>query len=103
MSKPSTLCIIAGKFRSRKIIFFEESGLRPTHSRIRETLFNWLTPVIENSICLDVFAGSGALGFEAISRGAQHVTFCDTSRKVIYTLKENAEKLQITNADFLNI
>jgi 16S rRNA (guanine966-N2)-methyltransferase len=99
----SELRLIAGKFRSRKIIFFEEAGLRPTHNRIRETVFNWLAPVIENSVCLDVFAGSGALGFEAISRGAQHVTFCDTSRKVIYTLKENAEKLQIENADFLNI
>ncbi len=103
MSKPSTLRIISGKFRSRLITFFEEDGLRPTHNRIRETLFNWLTPVIENSICLDVFAGSGALGFEAISRGAQHVTFCDTSKKVIHTLKENAEKLKIENVDFLNI
>lgn len=102
MSK-SELRIIAGKFRSRKIIFFEEDSLRPTHNRIRETLFNWLAPVIENSVCLDVFAGSGALGFEALSRGAQHVTFCDTSKKVIHTLKENAEKLKIENADFLNI
>ena len=102
-AKSSQLRLIAGKFRSRLITFFEEDGLRPTHSRIRETLFNWLTPIIENSTCLDVFAGSGALGFEAISRGAQHVTFCDTSRKVIHTLKENAEKLKINNADFLNI
>jgi 16S rRNA (guanine966-N2)-methyltransferase len=99
----STLQIIAGQFRSRKITFFEEEGLRPTHSRIRETLFNWLAPVIENSVCLDAFAGSGALGFEAISRGAQHVTFCDTSKKVISTLKENAQKLKIDNADFFNL
>lgn len=102
-NKPSTLHIIAGQFRSRKIIFFEEAGLRPTHNRIRETLFNWLAPVIENSICLDAFAGSGALGFEALSRGAKHVTFCDTSPQVIHTLKENASQLNIENADFLNV
>lgn len=97
---PSTLRIIAGKFRSRKITFFEEDGLRPTHNRIRETLFNWLQPVIENSMCCDVFAGSGALGFEALSRGAKHVTFIDISNNVINTLKQNANQLHIENADF---
>jgi 16S rRNA (guanine966-N2)-methyltransferase len=99
--KPSELRIIAGQLRSRKIIFFEEEGLRPTHSRIRETVFNWLNDVIENKICLDVFAGSGALGFEALSRGAKHVTLCDISRNVIHALKQNAETLKITNADFV--
>ncbi len=99
--KPSELRIIAGKHRSRKIIFTEEEGLRPTHNRIRETLFNWLADYIENSVCLDIFAGSGALGFEALSRGAKHVTFCDISKNVINTLKENATRLQMTNAEFL--
>lgn len=97
---PSELRIIGGKFRSRKITFIEENGLRPTHDRIRETLFNWLQNAIENSMCLDIFAGSGALGFEAISRGAKEVTFCDLSYAVMSHLKSNAEKLHINNAIF---
>ncbi|OGT43133.1 MAG: 16S rRNA (guanine(966)-N(2))-methyltransferase RsmD [Gammaproteobacteria bacterium RIFCSPHIGHO2_12_FULL_40_19] len=98
----SELRIIAGKFRSRKITFTEEEGLRPTHNRIRETLFNWLNDVIENTVCFDVFAGSGALGFEALSRGAKYVTFMDISKNIVATLKENAEKLAVINADFMN-
>ena len=100
---PSKLRIISGKYHGRNIVFHAANDLRPTHNRIRETLFNWLAPVIENSVCLDAFAGSGALGFEALSRGAQHVTFCDISENIIQTLNNNAEKLQIDNADFLNI
>ena len=96
----SQLRIIAGQFRSRTILFEEEAGLRPTHSRIRETVFNWLNPIIENSTCLDVFAGSGAMGFEALSRGAKYVTFCDISNNVIHHLKKNADNLKINNADF---
>lgn len=99
--RSSELRIIGGQFRSRKIAFSEEDGLRPTHNRIRETLFNWLAPTIENSICLDAFAGSGALGFEAISRGAKHTTFCDISIKAIQSIKSNAAILKITNADFM--
>ena len=98
----SELRIIAGKFRSRKIIFSEEENLRPTHNRIRETVFNWLADTIENSVCLDAFAGSGALGFEALSRGAAHVTFCDISKNVMIHLKKNAETLKENNIDFIN-
>ena len=101
MTKPSELRIIAGQFRSRKIIFEEEPGLRPTHNRIRETVFNWLQPVIENSLCLDIFAGSGAMGFEALSRGAKQVVFCDISKNAIQHMINNAENLQIKNADFI--
>lgn len=97
----STLRIIGGQFRSRKIVFFEEGGLRPTHNRIRETLFNWLADKVESSNCLDAFAGSGALGFEALSRGAKHVTFCDVSKNVIHALKENALHLKTQQADFI--
>jgi len=97
----SQVRIIGGTFRSRKIIFAEESALRPTHDRIRETLFNWLRDRIENSACLDAFAGSGALGFEALSRGAKHVTFIDTSSTAIQYLKQNAATLKINNAEFL--
>jgi len=97
----SELRIIAGRFRSRKIVFSEEPGLRPTHNRIRETLFNWLNGSIDNKNVLDVFAGSGALGFEALSRDAARVTFIDISRNVIQQLKENAATLKIENADFI--
>lgn len=97
----SSVRIIGGQFRSRKILFFEEDGLRPTHSRIRETVFNWLQNDIANKTCLDAFAGSGAMGLEALSRGAKHVTFCDLSRSVIETIKQNAATLKIDHADFI--
>src|SRR3990167_7089850 len=96
----SELRIIGGQHRSRKIFFEEVVGLRPTHNRIRETAFNWLQNKIENADCLDVFAGSGAMGFEALSRGARHVSFCDISPNAIKNLKQNAMGLKIQNANF---
>ncbi len=93
----SELRIIAGKFRSRKITFSDAIGLRPTHDRIRETLFNWLNNDIVDSLCLDCFAGSGALGFEALSRGAKHVTFIENHKNSINNLKLNAENLKLTS------
>lgn len=87
--------IIAGKWRSRKITFPAIPGLRPTHDRIRETLFNWLMNDIEGATCLDLFAGSGVLGFEALSRGAKHVTFVDNSPEVIASLKKNVATLNV--------
>lgn len=86
--------IIAGKWRGRKIDFPALPGLRPTHDRLRETLFNWLMYDIEGKNCLDLFAGSGALGFEALSRGAAHVTFVDSEAQVIKNLLKNAERLE---------
>ncbi|MFA5632071.1 MAG: 16S rRNA (guanine(966)-N(2))-methyltransferase RsmD [Porticoccaceae bacterium] len=71
------LRIIGGKWRSRRIAFPDRDGLRPTGDRIRETLFNWLAPDIPAARCLDAFAGSGALGFEALSRGAETVVFVE--------------------------
>ena len=73
------LRIIGGQWRSRKLKFTPQEGLRPTSDRIRETLFNWLAPVISGANCADLFAGSGALGLEALSRGATHCDFVDTS------------------------
>ena len=100
--KPADHCgqvrIIAGKWRSRKIDFPSEKGLRPTADRIRETLFNWLTPHLGGSRCLDAFAGSGALGFEALSRGAGEVTFIDANPVVCDFLKRNSEKLEAKGA-----
>jgi len=74
-----TLRIIGGDWRGRRLEFPSSPNLRPTGDRIRETLFNWLAPDIRGSRCLDLFAGSGALGLEALSRGASHCTFLETS------------------------
>ena len=98
------LKIIGGKWRSRKLTFPAIAGLRPSPSRIRETLFSWLTPVLSNSRCLDLFAGSGALGFEALSRGAESVIMIEQSREIVQHLKSNqkrldADQLQILNQD----
>lgn len=93
--------IIGGRWRSRKITFPALPGLRPTGDRIRETLFNWLAPSIQGARCLDLFAGSGALGFEALSRGAASVIFVDRAIKVIESLKENAATLAAENVEFI--
>jgi len=76
----SQLRIIGGRWRGRKFSFTETEGLRPTGDRIRETLFNWLAPEINGARCLDLFSGSGALGLEALSRGAAHVTMLEKSK-----------------------
>lgn len=93
------LRIIAGKWRSRLLSFTNIPSLRPTTDTVRETVFNWLTPYIKNANCLDLFAGSGALGFEALSRGAKHVIMIDQSPQVVRTLQENALQLKAVNID----
>lgn len=75
-----TLRIIAGQLKGRKIQFPATPGLRPTGDRIRETLFNWLTPILPQARCLDLFSGSGILGLEALSRGAKEVTFVEQNQ-----------------------
>lgn len=80
--------IIAGRLRGRVIKVLEAESLRPTPNRIRETLFNWLQPKIVGARCLDCFAGTGVLGFEALSRGAKSVTMLDNSSVVISALKQ---------------
>jgi|SRR5262245_34100624 len=87
------LRIIGGKWRSRILHFPEIEGLRPTPDRVRETVFNWLAPSIRDAICLDLFAGSGALGFEALSRGARSVTMVDQSPQAIAGIQKNAQIL----------
>jgi 16S rRNA (guanine966-N2)-methyltransferase len=72
--------IIAGRWRSRRIPVPAGLSIRPTPNRVRETLFNWLQPHIEGARCLDLFAGTGALGIEALSRGAAHVEFVEEDR-----------------------
>lgn len=90
------LRIISGIFKSRILSFPSEiKGLRPTCSRVRETLFNWLSPDITSTICLDAFAGSGSLGFEAISRGAKHSVLIEKNRVAIKALQDNRKNLNI--------
>lgn len=96
--------IIGGNYRGKKLSFPEIEGLRPTPDRIRETLFNWLMHEIHDARCLDAFAGSGALGFEAFSRGASKVTFLEQSAKAYAYLKQmvnefNSPKLKLLQAD----
>ncbi len=92
--------IIGGQMRGRKLKFSLVEGLRPSLDRIRETLFNWLAVDIQQAICLDLFAGSGAIGFEAVSRGAAQVTLVELSPKVARDLQNNA---QLIKADNINI
>ncbi len=97
-SLPGRLRIVAGKWRSRLLEIADAEGLRPTSERIRETLFNWLTPHIAGARCLDLFAGTGALGFEALSRGAASVVFVEQSPMAVETLRANAEALEAGRA-----
>jgi 16S rRNA (guanine966-N2)-methyltransferase len=86
--KSRELRIIAGMWRGRRLRFPEGPDIRPTPDRVRETLFNWLTPVIRGARVLDLFAGSGALGLEALSRGAAFVEFVDSDARAIDALRE---------------
>ncbi len=86
--------IIGGHYRRRVLRFPDSEGLRPTPDRVRETLFNWLGQELDGRHCLDLFAGSGALGFEAASRGAARVVMVEQAPKVLAALHENAQMLQ---------
>ena len=93
------LRIIGGQWRGRKLPFPNVPGLRPTPDRVRETLFNWLAPVIRGARCLDLFAGSGALGLEALSRGAAQMVLVDSHSAVIKQLNANLQLLQSSTAE----
>ncbi|MDH4108480.1 MAG: 16S rRNA (guanine(966)-N(2))-methyltransferase RsmD [Gammaproteobacteria bacterium] len=98
---PGRLRIVAGKWRSRVLPVADVPGLRPTSERIRETLFNWLQPYIEGARCLDLFAGSGALGLEALSRGAAQVTFVESSGVASANLRRAFETLDAAGAELV--
>lgn len=85
--------IIAGKHRARRIPVLIHEGLRPTGDRVKETLFNWLMLDINQSNCLDMFAGSGGLGIEALSRGASHVVFIEQDKKIAEQITTNLSTL----------
>lgn len=89
-----TVRIIGGLYRGKKLLFPAIDGLRPTADRVKETLFNWLMHDIRNARCLDAFAGSGALGFEAFSRGASQVVFIEQAPLAYTTLLKHAQGFQ---------
>lgn len=90
-----SLRIIGGEWRGRKIPFATAVGLRPTQDRVRETLFNWVASQIPGATCLDLFAGTGALGLEALSRGAKQVNFVDLSNIATSSLNDNLKLLPV--------
>jgi 16S rRNA (guanine966-N2)-methyltransferase len=108
-SYPGKIRIIGGQWRGRKLPVLAQEGLRPTPDRVRETLFNWLMPVIEGARCLDLFAGTGALCLEALSRGAGEVVMIERAAHVAEQLRRNiatldargAEVIQADAAEFL--
>lgn len=119
-SSKRTLRIIGGKWRGRKVSFTHSkhssntpgsqsnrSEIRPTPDRVRETLFNWLAPTIKGSNCLDLFAGSGILSIEALSRGATRVTLVDIAADTVKSIVDNISKLNesenISNQTFAGI
>ncbi len=97
-SQPGRLRIVAGNWRSRLLEIANEPGLRPTSERIRETVFNWLAPDVEGARCLDLFAGTGALGLEALSRGAREALFVERSAAALLSLRRNIEVLESDSA-----
>jgi len=97
-----SLRIIAGRWRGRKLTVLDLDGLRPTSDRIRETLFNWLQPTLGQANCLDLFSGTGALGLEAASRGAQKVTLVELNTKAAEQLRSNCQQLEADNCQVEN-
>jgi len=95
---PGRLRIVAGNWRSRLLDIADVVGLRPTPERIRETLFNWLSPEITGARCLDLYAGTGALGLEALSRGAAETVFVEKSARAASTLRRNVAALDAVGA-----
>lgn len=97
----SSIRITGGEWRSRLIQVADAPGLRPTPDRVREILFNWLGQDLTGLGCLDLFAGSGILGFEAASRGAAHVTLVEKDRRVFTQLQSNAAALKLPRLELV--
>jgi len=95
--KSGQLRIIGGHWRGRRLRFAASSGVRPTPDHVRETLFNWLAPIVHRSRCLDLYAGSGALGIEALSRGAAAVDFVDSSRSAVEAIRDALHTLDVSS------
>ncbi|MEN6586842.1 MAG: 16S rRNA (guanine(966)-N(2))-methyltransferase RsmD [Sulfuricella sp.] len=101
MAKSNRVRIVGGVWRSRLLPFPDVPGLRPTPDRVRETLFNWLGQLMDGKTCLDLFSGSGALGFEAASRGARQVVMVERDTKVARSLRDNATTLHAENCELV--
>ncbi|MDR2240688.1 MAG: 16S rRNA (guanine(966)-N(2))-methyltransferase RsmD [Zoogloeaceae bacterium] len=102
----SRIRIVGGEWKRRRVTFHDAPGLRPTPDAVRETLFNWLGQNLDGFVCLDLFAGSGALGFEAASRGAAHVTLVERDPRAFAMLQKNAavfgaDRLELIRMDAL--
>ena len=93
----SSIRIIGGRHKSYRIVFKALPALRPTTDRAKETLFSWLQFELENKSCLDLFAGTGSLGLEALSRGAQHVTFVEKEKNLYKNIIKNISNLGYEN------
>jgi 16S rRNA (guanine966-N2)-methyltransferase len=91
---PGQVRIVGGRWRGSKLPVAAADGLRPSADRVRETLFNWLAPVVRDARCLDLFAGSGALGFEAGSRGAARVVMIERDPALVASLRESVRRLR---------
>jgi 16S rRNA (guanine966-N2)-methyltransferase len=92
---PGSVRIIGGQWRSRRLAIAEGTAVRPTPDRVRETVFNWLRDVIADARCLDLYAGTGALGLEALSRGAAEAVFVERDPVLIATLRAHAATLGV--------
>lgn len=92
--KTSSIRIIGGRNKGYRIVFKASLSLRPTSDRAKETLFSWLQFEIQNKSCLDLFSGTGGLGFEALSRGAKHVTFIEKDKMLFKNIMKNVENLK---------
>lgn len=99
--RPGRFRIIGGEWRSRRLVLPPVPGVRPTPDRVRETVFNWLAPLVAGARCLDLFAGSGALGLEALSRGAARAMFVDRDPAVLRQLRENLGLLGCEHAELV--
>jgi 16S rRNA (guanine966-N2)-methyltransferase len=100
-AKAGRIRIIGGEHRGRRIAVPSRAGLRPTPDRVRETLFNWLGQTLEGRSCLDLFAGSGALGFEAASRGAARVVMVENDRVAFEALSRTRELIRARQVEIV--
>jgi 16S rRNA (guanine966-N2)-methyltransferase len=101
-SNKGKIRIIGGEFRGRRIVVPDRPGLRPTPDRVRETLFNWLGQRLEGLACLDLFAGSGALGFEAASRGAARVVLVESDQAAFAALRQFKDLVGMPNVELVH-
>ena len=97
-ARPSEIRVIAGQYRGRKVKVLDADGLRPSGSRIRETLFNWLAPYLPGARVLDLYAGSGILGIESVSRGAAHTELVELSARAARAIHGTLAEFGIANA-----